>query len=233
MLSKRIMEIYRHDNKAIINLVDKNISVALTLLQTLKPTKEILRAMEVIEAHREEIYLRVCDLIKIKDATCVFNHGDCWRNNILFNKTCSGINVKLIDLQVMRYASVAADLNYFLHINLLPAERNKNKDLILATYITTLQENLFQQGVDLDHEIYTRAWLEKEMANFAIFGFMSGLWISPAFYLDKNNLPDMESIRPEEIDGDYHKEFILKHMTAELKDRIISIVLDFIDTNTF
>lgn len=227
------MEIFREDNEAIINLVDKNLAVASTLLQSLEQTPKITKAIETIENHKEKVYQRVCNLINTKKETYVFNHGDCWRNNILFRTTPYGIQVKLIDLQIMRFTSVAADLNYFLHINLIPEERNKNMHLFVDTYIGTLQKCLHENEIDVEQKVYTKKWLEQEIADFAIFGFMCSLWISPAFYFDKHTLPDMESLKPEELDGDYHKEFILKHMTADLKARIISLVLDFVGKYSF
>lgn len=92
-----------------------------------------------------------------------------------------GDKVQLVDLQLMRFASVAADLSYFLYVNLKPAILAKNMDAFLSCYLECLVAHVRDQNVDLENTL-TMAWLKEEMRRYALFGTVNALWVMPVFY---------------------------------------------------
>lgn len=232
VLANKIIDTYRSDNDAIADLVDTNIAIALQLLRLIEQqTEDIKHSIEIFESHgkNHKIFNRVSELIKRKSDKNVFNHGDCWRNNMLFRQQAANgdMEMKLIDLQVMRYTSLAADLCYFLFVNLLPQDRWENRECLLNLYLNTFHNSLANHGLNADELGYTRDWLDREFNTFSIFGFMCSLLLAPVFYYDKNNIPDIDDLKPNEITPDFHENFILQNMTPELRSRIIAIAIDF------
>lgn len=141
----------------------------------------------------------------------VINHGDLWRNNILINRNDQ--KVQLVDLQMMRLSSIAADLSYFLYVNLEPALLTANMKAFLVCYFDALVSNVRSQTTSLESSL-TMRWLEEEMHKFAVFGTVSALWVIPVFY--RKDL-ELSFETPEE-------EVVV---SEEEKSRIVEVVLHY------
>ncbi|CAH0551517.1 unnamed protein product [Brassicogethes aeneus] len=121
----------------------------------------------------------------------VITHGDCWTNNILVNKNNE---VQLIDLQSMRTTSIAADLTYFLYTNMDPSVRMKHEKKLLNIYFKELNQNLRKTNVNYQIE---RKFLDSEMSDFKLFGFMFGMFLLPVFCAKNLKSYSLENTEPE------------------------------------
>lgn len=187
-------------------MLQQGIKTVVDVLE-LEQNEESQFAIDKIKSIKDTLYQRVCKLTEEKRDTDVINHGDCWMNNLLFRENVDKFEVKLIDLQVMRYTSIAADLNYFLYINLDPNERMKNMRSILEHYLSCLHSCLKENGLESLKKVYSIEWLTDEMERFSLFGFMFGLWILPIFYVNKEEVPTLDTMT-EDMMEEKHKQFM-------------------------
>ncbi|XP_075228396.1 uncharacterized protein LOC142328471 [Lycorma delicatula] len=90
----------------------------------------------------------LCDIFKSKeDEFNVLNHGDLWVTNMLFKYVDNKpIEVKLIDLQVSRYASPGIDILYFFHSSVQEEVRVNKYEELLNIYLKELNANLEMFG---------------------------------------------------------------------------------------
>ncbi|XP_046990709.1 uncharacterized protein LOC124595847 [Schistocerca americana] len=69
----------------------------------------------------------------------VMLHGDCWKNNFMFTYVNENItDVRIIDFQLSKVHSGAADLLYFLYMNASEEVHRDHLDTLLADYHGTL-----------------------------------------------------------------------------------------------
>ncbi|KAL1140742.1 hypothetical protein AAG570_000672 [Ranatra chinensis] len=67
----------------------------------------------------------------------VLNHGDCWRNNIMFkhiNDEDVPTGVRFVDFQMCYYSTYIYDLQYFVTSSLTPQVRDDHLDTLLEDY---------------------------------------------------------------------------------------------------
>ncbi|XP_047106503.1 uncharacterized protein LOC124775721 [Schistocerca piceifrons] len=94
----------------------------------------------------------------------VILHGDCWKNNFMFTYVDENIkDVRLIDFQVSKVHSGAADLLYFLYTNASEEVHRDHLDTLLADYRGTLVELLRRLGVAAEADCYTLQALAEDM----------------------------------------------------------------------
>jgi Ser/Thr protein kinase RdoA (MazF antagonist) len=65
-------------------------------------------------------------------------HGDCWTNNFMVRtdpETQQPLDLRFIDLQMMRYAPIYCDLQYFLYLNTKRSFRTAHLDAMMRTYV--------------------------------------------------------------------------------------------------
>jgi Ecdysteroid kinase-like family len=65
-------------------------------------------------------------------------HGDCWANNFMVRtdpETQQPLDLRFIDLQMMRFAPIYCDLQYFLYLNTKRTFRTAHLDTVLRTYM--------------------------------------------------------------------------------------------------
>lgn len=67
----------------------------------------------------QNLHSKMCKIVApSKDGINVLNHGDYWINNMMFlyegEETVNPQDIRLVDLQLVRYSSPALDLQYFM-----------------------------------------------------------------------------------------------------------------------
>ncbi|XP_076066578.1 uncharacterized protein LOC143039970 [Oratosquilla oratoria] len=121
----------------------------------------------------------VIQKMELKPPFVVYNAGDCWTNNILFRYGDDGSPVEalLLDLQLARICSPAADLNFFFYSSLDGDMRQENLGEFLSTYYSTFQKVLQAASQDMP---FSFDEFEKEYHDFKVFGFFVGFFLLPA-----------------------------------------------------
>ncbi|XP_070000477.1 uncharacterized protein [Penaeus vannamei] len=141
---------------------------------------------EVAVAWLEENKTRAAEIIEHElrreppfDVLC---HGDCWNNNVLFRYTDKGVPVEviLLDLQIVRLASLATDLNYVLHTSLEGHTRRENFTSFLAIYYERFTQVLSAGGSAVPFSLED---LTQEYRNHLVYGLIMCL-MSVVFSLD-------------------------------------------------
>lgn len=213
--SKGFVEAFDRKQSTTKYLFNSWLEKVIIYLQNLQQTNETKKVLKLLGEIKLIIFDKMTELISEKNEHCVYNHGDCWMNNMLFNKTDNSI--KMLDLQMMRFTSVATDLSYFLYINLENEERVRNMDVILEKYLIELHKCMKNNGVEeVARKPYDMAWLKQEMNKYSIVGFVLGLWVKPAFYINKN------ASKNENIDTIHYEQELQK----VLADFVISFFKD-------
>lgn len=200
---------------------------AILLLKGLPESDELKSLISKMEQKQETLFNDVCKLLKVNKETDVLNHGDCWMNNILFKSKKDEIHVKFVDLQIMRYMSVAADLSYFFYINLYPKLRIEKMSYLLDFYLNCLHSTLYRHQLFHEIEVLDKNWLQDEMKRFSVFGFSFGLWIMPIFYIKKGNIPDMESMKPEDFDSVEKNQELVQEAGEEYKSALLEFLTSY------
>ncbi|XP_050696772.1 uncharacterized protein LOC126985666 [Eriocheir sinensis] len=131
-------------------------------------------------------------LKKCLKSTSDFNvvcHGDCWNNNILFKYDESGkpVDVRLLDLQICRKASLATDLNYLLYSSLEGQVRKNNLEAFMKTYYESFSQVLSNAGKKTP---FTLDELKKEYHNQNLFGLLMCLMVVPFVVAEGNDVMD-------------------------------------------
>lgn len=121
----------------------------------------------------------------------VLNHGDTWTNNILFkyNETGNIIDVKLIDYQVCRYASLGLDLQYFTWTSIQDEVRTQRIDELYSIYLQTLNSQLRSLGCE---ERLTEEQLQNEIDFTGVFVIYVIIFVLPFTLNDPENIIKLE-----------------------------------------
>jgi Ecdysteroid kinase-like family len=121
-------------------------------------------------------------------------HGDCWNNNILFKQVAENcVEVKLLDYQMMRYASPATDIWYFLLVCTTKEFRDRHFDDLIRVYYDKLSEAVKSLGSDPD-KVFPREVLEAHIKRFAKFGMLMAILLLPLFTAQSADAPDLQEL---------------------------------------
>lgn len=161
----------------------------------------------------------------------VLNHGDFWMNNMLFKHDDEGrvVDVKFVDFQVVRYASPALDLLYFLYTSADEEARAQKTDLLEA-YLESLNSCL--ESLDCDERL-TLEQLEEDMTRCGDWVIVSICNVLPIVLCDPENVLNMEDYSEDDfkeakIDDSYLKIFTSKGYTAKLPKVVMSFNEQFL-----
>lgn len=86
---------------------------------------------EYVDGTRSEPYSVIC-------------HGDCWNNNTMFRLDEDGkaIELRLLDFQIVRYASPVLDLVFYIFCNTVKELRDQHYESFLKVYHESLSKHL-------------------------------------------------------------------------------------------
>ncbi|XP_065335852.1 uncharacterized protein LOC135936813 isoform X1 [Cloeon dipterum] len=90
---------------------------------------------------------------KYLNALC---HGDCWVNNLMMKfhpVTGEPLELRFIDLQIVRYAPVYSDLLYVMYLSLKSEFRAKHEEALIRTYVEQFNAacNVTPDPIEFDH----------------------------------------------------------------------------------
>lgn len=138
----------------------------------------------------------------VKPSTKYFNvlgHGDFWENNMMFKidpVTNIPIDVKFIDLQLVRFAPLTIDLLYFLYLCTDKKFRDTYETEILDTYLSAFNTAICETPDRLSLEVLRRQYDEGRL-----FGAMLCAFMRPAIFLVESAWPgEDEEMTKEQLD---------------------------------
>lgn len=192
----------------------QQITTVINLMESLSSVDnkygEAISLLKEVEGKSNDL---LTELILSRDKYSIINHGDLWMNNIMHREG----QIKFVDLQVMRCTSVAADLHYFLNINVLPHILIKNIEHLFNVYLKFLHFHIHSQGVNLENEL-NLTWLKSEMQKFSLYGLVNGIWIGVVFYV-KEELKDVANFEMDDV---------MTRIPVDCKMRLGDIVLNYV-----
>ncbi|XP_052741503.1 uncharacterized protein LOC112055160 [Bicyclus anynana] len=100
-------------------------------------------------------------------------HGECWNNNILF-KYQRPVDVLFVDFQLVRYASPATDISYFLYMATDPKTLSKHYHQLIDIYFGTLSAVLRQCDLNVE-DVYPRSIFMKHLKDYSVLGLLEAL----------------------------------------------------------
>ncbi|EDV46029.2 uncharacterized protein Dere_GG18847 [Drosophila erecta] len=166
----------------------------------------------------------------------VICHGDCWNNNILYKTAERGEleDVRLIDWQLMRYASPVTDLFYFLFTCTSRGFRQKHLKNMLDDYYEELGLQLIRLGERVE-QLFPRPAFDEQVARKAAVGLLLAMMVLPIVTMQGQDVPDLQAIS-ERIEAgattDLHGAgFLGAGNEATFKQRIREVILDSVDFN--
>ncbi|XP_059487275.1 uncharacterized protein LOC132203484 [Neocloeon triangulifer] len=124
-------------------------------------------------------------------------HGDCWVNNFMFRShpdTDEPLEIRFIDMQVLRYAPVYSDLMYLLYLSIKSDFRKMHEKSLLKTYVETFNSisNSTPDPIDLDQ--FVQGYDESRLG-----GMLFTISLFPLAFLEEISPPDGEELSEENL----------------------------------
>jgi hypothetical protein len=153
----------------------------------------------------------------------VLNHGDPWANNILFREADGNCQLKLVDLQLGRFAPGACDLTYFLYTSTNPKFRQQHEDELIKFYLEQFNSfaGICSVGTKYKFEVY---WMHYN--KLKLYGLMFAILCRPMLYMHK-------STPSQEMSDEKFNEFIVRDYSAvavndSLKAEVVDIFSEIV-----
>ncbi|XP_018327210.1 uncharacterized protein LOC108738326 [Agrilus planipennis] len=128
---------------------------------------------------------------------CVFIHGDCWLNNLLFKygnslKPNTPTEMRLLDFQFSTVASPASEVSSFFFINIANELLVDKHDQFLELYHKTLSDFLVKLGSD-PNKLFPWDGLKQQMKKYSIRGLLSSLQAIRLLRVESDKLPNLNN----------------------------------------
>lgn len=151
--------------------------------------------------------------------------GDCWTRNLLFKYTeCDNgdrkvCEVRLLDFQTARFASVAADILYFLHTSVRHSVIEDRSDDLLAIYHSVLTSKLDGLPENVLNDL-SFDWLKNEIKTNELYGLFMSLWTAPATTMDEEHNIDGNTVASLAAENGHTPEYMKDKISAALLTKV-------------
>ncbi|KAG7164307.1 putative Ecdysteroid kinase-containing protein 7, partial [Homarus americanus] len=150
----------------------------------------------------ESLKPKIIEILKEQLGSSKYNvvcHGDCWNNNVLFRYNEEGVPVEvmLLDLQVVRWASPATDLNYLLYTSLTGEVRKPNLDSFLASYNSSFTKVMEAAHLDMP---FTDSQIYHDFRDKNLIGALFAIMIVQFILFEPEDIPDMSGAKNESFE---------------------------------
>jgi hypothetical protein len=186
-----------------------------------------------IDGFSGNVFRIMSELVKPKEPWSVICHGDCWSNNFLFrySQARQVEEVRLLDLQIARYASPAIDILHFLYTSTQAGMRRRHYDQLLRIYHSTLNDTVRRLMVGSPYgntEVFLPfQQLQDELEKHRIYGFFNALSLLPAVHADPDNVPDLETITEDELFSHEILDSLISYQTPTYRQSIRDLVQEY------
>lgn len=162
----------------------------------------------------------------------VLCHGDTWVNNLMFNK--SHDQVKLIDLQTIRYTSPVIDILHLLYTSTGAEIRTIYTDKLVRSYqkslITALRLYVpASKSFDLPSLEATFSYenIRAEYDKRIMYGLGIAMWLLPAVTFHPDHIPDLDTVTMNDFKTKNHEKTIAQMLSPDYHTRMRDTVLEF------
>ncbi|XP_068230267.1 uncharacterized protein [Palaemon carinicauda] len=198
-LAKDCFDVTNDVRKMSANILSKHIEETLSALKEFEGYEKAIQWLTDLKPHAYETWMKQLDN---KTKFAVICHGDCWTNNMLFRYDDQGypVEVMLVDLQCLRFASLAIDLKMLFYHSLTGHERTSNIDYYLDIYYASFKNVMDSGKLDMP---FTREELAVEYKSKHLYGcFWAMSWL-PTLLSESDDIPDegYSSNYPTELEG--------------------------------
>ncbi|KAK7076748.1 hypothetical protein SK128_024706 [Halocaridina rubra] len=179
-------EAVKQTREVLIRYIDRTIAV-------LNATEGYERAAEWLNNLKPRVFEQMEKKLKTHTRFAVVCHGDCWSKNVLFryNKKGAPVEVMLVDLQMVRRASLAVDLNYFFYNSLTGPDRQENLEKYLDIYYTSFKSVMQARGLAMP---FIRAELDHEYKSKNLYGMLWAMIFVPLSASECIDIPDWRTV---------------------------------------
>ncbi|XP_042243293.1 uncharacterized protein LOC121880201 [Homarus americanus] len=212
------------ENKMFKTMTDHQLDGAAMIMKKIPNYERVVRWIEGIKETAVDIMKQS---FRSEDGEGVLLHGDCWNNNVLFRYDEAGVPVEvmLVDLQAMRKASPAVDLNYFLYSSFNGPDRIQNKEMFLKAYYDSFTSVLKTEDVSVP---FTPEELQQKLQDHMIYGALVSMFLVPMVLSEAEDVPDLDSITDMDKFSEGQKDVLIK--MSERNDSLLKLrFLDMFD----
>jgi hypothetical protein len=244
LLNPKTFQKLRESIEEVIYVQDASKLISVYLENALKMAIECLRSMsdsdgtfdediKKIEGFSGKVFNIMSELVKSKEPWSVICHGDSWSNNFLFrySQARQVEEVRLLDLQVVRYASPATDILHFLYTSTRTGVRRRHYDQLVRIYHSTLNDTVGHLMVGSPYEntevFMPFQQLQNELQRHEVYGFLNALWLLPAVHADPGNVPDLESITEDVLFSQENLDSLISSQSPTYRQSIRELVQDY------
>lgn len=220
------------------HMLDTSVGEALSSLRMTNTDGTLDAPIRKIEKLRNgRIYKIMSEKVtKTDDKWSVMCHGDIWVTNVMFRYNANDMvdDVKLIDLQTLRYTSPVIDIIHFLYTSTESELRKNYLDKLLSIYIQTLISQLrihikSQETLAKLESEFTLVNLRKHFTEKIMYGLGISMWTLPAVTFHPDRIPDLNSITLSDFTSTKQEKMIAQMQTPEYHKRLREMVLEFYD----
>ncbi|XP_017870863.1 PREDICTED: uncharacterized protein LOC108619068 [Drosophila arizonae] len=164
-------------------------------------------------------------------------HGDSWNNNFLYKCQPGSeepAEVRLIDWQLMRYASPVTDLAYFLFTCTTRDFRRQHYESMLELYYEALRQQLIRLG-ERPEVVFPLSAFKQQLQEKGAVGLLLAMMVLPIVTIRSEDAPDLQAIS-DLVEGgaatNLRKVGFLGDGNELLyKQRMRGVILDCVDYN--
>lgn len=217
--------------------LNSSVSEALSSLRASNGDGQLSESIMQMEQLNGKMYEIMSETMRQSDDDWkIMCHGDLWVNNMLFQYSDTDPkhvkNVKFIDLQTSRYASVAIDILHFIYTSTEADLRTEHLNQLLTCYLDAVmaEVRLHVSAPEILLRLsnqFTLDRLWREIRSKIMYGLGIAMWLLPAVTFHQDRLPNLNSITLSDFTNSKQVETITQLQTPEYHARIREVVLEF------
>ncbi|XP_063224966.1 uncharacterized protein LOC134532477 [Bacillus rossius redtenbacheri] len=183
------------------------------------------RYSEKLQRLGETAFRRVVEVFRRdEDGFNVLNHGDAWKNNMMFRYAADGkvCDVAFVDFQYCYYASPVIDLQYFLYSSPSSEVRSSQLERLVQVYHSSLARTLAVLGCG--DRCPSLGDLHAELKRRSFVSVFTAVCLLPVVLASSDRTPDLHAVVSNQatVEG--------AHLTDEFAREILRLLPVF-ETN--
>lgn len=194
---------------------------------------ELDNAIAMVEKLSGNLYKIMARIIHDNNSMwTVVCHGDLWINNLMFkyNNRNEVDDVRLVDLQTLRYTSPVIDILHFLYTSTDYTIRAQYMDQLIVDYaqaLYTALKNFEVPDIGVDSVDALAQVMRNELRAKALYGLGICMWLMPAVTFSSDNLVDLDTVTMDDFTSDNQGKAVTKKQTPEYHARMRDTVMEF------